>query len=447
MIIAKTLRKAGILVILCFVFINIQSVSSQSFVKVKNAHFEINGKPYYFLGTNMWYACYLGSLKVSGGRERLVRELDRLHTLGIDNIRILGASEEGIKENKLPFCIQKAPGVYDEELLEGLDFALNEMSKRDQHAVIFLNNFWDWSGGMLQYLRWVKGDHAFDTTKIEVWYRTITVHGLFYSNDSAQELYNKYVRFIVNRKNKFNGLLYKNDPTIMSWQLSNEPRPGPENYIGDENVPKFVKWVDKTAALIKSMDQNHLVSAGSEGIFGCIQKSDVYLKAYASTNIDYLNVHIWVKNWTWFNPDKFAETYPNAVKQAAEHLKLHISLARTLNKPLVYEEFGIDRDMGNLNPGTPTFARDKYLDAMFQMVHDSASKGSPIVASNFWAWGGEGIPLKQVGSNIDVTNYVGDPFTEPQGTNSVFSNDSSTLKILKKHTKLMKELSERAIQK
>ena len=33
-----------------------------------------------------------------------------------------------------------------------------------------------------------------------------------------------YVRFIVSRKNCYTSLLYKDDPTIMAWQIGNEPR-------------------------------------------------------------------------------------------------------------------------------------------------------------------------------------------------------------------------------
>lgn len=33
-----------------------------------------------------------------------------------------------------------------------------------------------------------------------------------------------YVRFILSRRNTRNGLLYSEDPTILAWDLVNEPR-------------------------------------------------------------------------------------------------------------------------------------------------------------------------------------------------------------------------------
>ena len=47
-------------------------------ITVKDGQFVKNGKPYYFIGTNMWYATILASEGEGGNRERLARELDSL---------------------------------------------------------------------------------------------------------------------------------------------------------------------------------------------------------------------------------------------------------------------------------------------------------------------------------------------------------------------------------
>jgi mannan endo-1,4-beta-mannosidase len=69
------------------------------FVRVSGGHFERDGKPYYFVGTNMWYGAILGSEGRGGDRRRLCRELDYLKRNGIDNLRILVGSdgEEGVR--------------------------------------------------------------------------------------------------------------------------------------------------------------------------------------------------------------------------------------------------------------------------------------------------------------------------------------------------------------
>ena len=63
------------------------------FVKVNGTHFVHNGKPYYFAGTNLWYGCYIGSSGEAGDKPRLLRELDSLHAIGLDNLRILAGSD------------------------------------------------------------------------------------------------------------------------------------------------------------------------------------------------------------------------------------------------------------------------------------------------------------------------------------------------------------------
>ena len=46
---------------------------------------------------------------------------------------------------------------FNETLLRGLDHALAEMGRREITAVIYLTNFWEWSGGMMTYLYWTNG--------------------------------------------------------------------------------------------------------------------------------------------------------------------------------------------------------------------------------------------------------------------------------------------------
>ena len=64
-----------------------------NFVRVNGTRFEVNGKPYYFVGTNFWYGLNLGSKGAGGDRKRLLRELDKLKAMGVTNLRIMAASE------------------------------------------------------------------------------------------------------------------------------------------------------------------------------------------------------------------------------------------------------------------------------------------------------------------------------------------------------------------
>ena len=85
------------------------------FVTVENGHFLKDGKPYYYVGTNFWYGAILGSEGQGGDRNRLIKELDYMKKIGIDNLRILVGSdgERGVTTKVEP-TLQVKPGVYNE---------------------------------------------------------------------------------------------------------------------------------------------------------------------------------------------------------------------------------------------------------------------------------------------------------------------------------------------
>ena len=106
------------------------------------------GKPYHFMGCNIWYASILGSTGVGGDRERLCHELDLMKEVGITNVRILSGPDAGsLLANPAKPYLQMAQGMLNDTILVGLDYVIAELEKRDMEAVIYLNNAWDWSGG------------------------------------------------------------------------------------------------------------------------------------------------------------------------------------------------------------------------------------------------------------------------------------------------------------
>lgn len=67
-----------IFTLLFVLFCTLTASAHNGFVSVRNGLFERNGKPYYFVGTNMWYGAILGSEGRGGDRHRLCSELDYL---------------------------------------------------------------------------------------------------------------------------------------------------------------------------------------------------------------------------------------------------------------------------------------------------------------------------------------------------------------------------------
>ncbi len=418
-----------------------QNYSVNNFITVKGDRFFQGDTPYFFVGTNLWYGCYLGSTGITGDRERLKNELDRLKSINVDNLRILASSEKSSIKKSLKPAIQTELGVYNEELLEGLDYLLFEMAKRNMHAVIYLNNYWEWSGGMGQYNAWAEGVEVVDPGDVSKnWQEFNDFVSSFYRNEKANKYFRQFIKSIVTRKNIYTNKYYLEDPTIMAWELANEPRPG-----NGEEVNKYVKyyynWIDNTASYIHTLDPNHLVTTGNEGWMGSNGSEEIYLTAHKFKNIDYMTFHLWAKNWGWFDANRIEETYEISEKNAVDYVNKHIGYARKLNKPIVLEEFGIPRDFEYLVRGTLTTARDRYFKKIFEVVADSALAGAPIAGTNFWSWGGDGFKKSDDGVWKEGDPFIGDPPQEPQGLNSIFNTDYNTLKIIYEHGLKMKSLN------
>lgn len=417
-----------------------KSPAPDSFVKVRGGRFYLQEKPYYFAGANLWYGAYLGSTGKSGDRDRLRKELDILGRHGINNLRVLAASESSELAMSLRPTFQPVPGEYNEELLQGLDFLLMEMGKRDMKAVIFLNNYWQWSSGMSQYVNWVTGKPIIDPDVSKDWDGFMQMSASFYRLKEAQALFREYVNAVVNRRNSYTGIYYRDDPTIMSWQLANEPRPGSDQ--GGRQYYKFFKdWIVDTASYIRSLDSNHLISTGSEGSWGTLKDKELFMDSHATPNVDYLTFHLWVKNWSWFDIKRPEETFEAAVGKAYAYIDEHIEMARKLNKPIVMEEFGVERDNGDYRIKSGTVYRDRIYQSFLDLIHRRAAEGAPIAGSNFWGWGGFGRARGKDFIWREGDPFTGDPPQEPQGLNSVFDVDVSTLEILKAHAAAMQRLA------
>lgn len=412
---------------------------ANDFVRVHNGKFQLRGQRHFYAGANMWFGYYLGADERSG-RRRIVRELDRLQKLGVTNIRLLAGSETSSLAGAIPRSVTRAPHDYDESLLVGLDFCLAEMARRDMRAILYLSNYWQWSGGLAQYVRWITNEVIPDPDKPKIgggdWHAFMEFSARFYKTPAAVELYRDYASNLIHRRNTVNGRIYRDDPAIMTWELANEPRPSADN---PADIATFYDWVNATAQFIHEQDPNHLVCTGSEGIRGSLDKEEVFIAAHNKPAIDYVSVHVWARNWGWIKEPVLGAEFETAAGRARDHLERHTQIAtEILKKPLVLEEFGLPRDHETYAPGTPTTARDEYYRRLFAQVAESCAAGRALQAANFWAWGGEGRANSPADS---AAAFLGDPPHEPQGWNSVFDTDISTQAVIKAANEKLAALS------
>ena len=182
--------------------------------------------------------------------------------LGISNVRVLASSEGPDRESLFPGrfdalgaptpwrilpSMQPSPGAYNEAVVAGLDFLLAEMARRDMTAVLMLGNMWPWSGGFAQYVSWATGvpiPFPLAASDVE---RFLKFAKAFFNTADAVRHWLRHVRYVLTRVNSLTGVPYRDDPTIMAWELANEPRPM-------KRVAAYRAWVDSVTALLKELD-------------------------------------------------------------------------------------------------------------------------------------------------------------------------------------------------
>src|SRR5262245_32692103 len=95
--------------------------ANEGFVTVVNGQFSLNGAPFYFIGTNAYYLPNMASPSW-----KLTKAVDQTMTmattLGITVLRTWGFCEGVI--DCATFSYQPSRGVYNDEMLKGLDYVL-----------------------------------------------------------------------------------------------------------------------------------------------------------------------------------------------------------------------------------------------------------------------------------------------------------------------------------
>ncbi|MBN2132146.1 MAG: cellulase family glycosylhydrolase [Sedimentisphaerales bacterium] len=393
---------------------------SERFVRVDGGRFELRGERHVFVGANFWQAVHMAMAGPQGDRERLASELDRLQDLGVNNIRILAAFEgpDGEPYRATP-AMMIEPGQYNQAVLDGLDYLIAELDRRGMWAVVALSNFWEWSGGMAQFVAWDTGT-SIPYPATHGWNAFGDFTAAFYGSDRCQQWYRQHIRTIIQRVNPYTGRAYRDEPSIFAWELANEPNRFPP------------AWIHETARFIKSLDRNHMVTTGAEGDI-----SAPFDAAHKSRHIDYATIHLWPQNWRWYDPQA-PDSYAEAEAKARDYFGRHAEHARKLGKPLVLEEFGLARDWepghDHYDPAAEVTHRNRFFAAMYDCVLESAAAGGPVAGSNFWAWSGQARPGEA---------WIGDPPHERPGWYSVYDADASTLQLIEKHAAALRGVAGR----
>lgn len=288
----------------------LHTTAQSGFVEVSDTSLVLDGKPFFFSGTNDWEV--LGSGQYRQNVDVLFQLMKDMN-MNAFRTRAYGNYPDGFHPDK---------NTYNEAMFEQLDYLIARADSMGIKLVLILANFWDPHGGIQKYVDWSSA-LTYDSTNSAV------SRSQFFTDAECKQMYMEYVAYVINRTNSITGKVYRSDPTIIIWELMNEPR-----CFADPTGVTLAAWIDEMAGYIKSIDPNHLVATGEEGFY--IDHPTMGTYAYNNSasgtdfllnnqtgNIDLCSIHCW--------PDHWNMPYGDGVKWHQEHVR---DAHQVLGKPV-----------------------------------------------------------------------------------------------------------------
>ncbi|GAB3402291.1 cellulase family glycosylhydrolase [Flindersiella endophytica] len=305
--------------------------ASSGFVTRHGATLKLDGKPFRFNGSNNYYLMYKSPLMVDD-------VFADAKAAGFTVLRTWGWLDIGNQDGS-DSVHGKVDGIYfqywngtrpayndGDDGLAKLDYVLYKARQSGIKLVIPFTNNWRDFGGIDQYVRWRGGQY----------------HDDFYTDAVIRGWYKDWISHVLNRVNSYTGVRYKDDPTVMTWELGNEPRckgSGVYPQSSTCTTKTVVTWADEMTRHIKSIDHKHLASVGDEGFYCDDPASSDWtlncgegVDSLALTRlpaVDVMSYHLYPDGWG---------------KDAAwgtGWITRHVRDARRIGKPVMLGEFGI----------------------------------------------------------------------------------------------------------
>ncbi|KAJ4914674.1 hypothetical protein Rs2_00224 [Raphanus sativus] len=187
---------------------------------------------------------------------------------------------------------------------------------------------------------------------------------------------------VLTRKNTITGRVYKEDPTIFSWELINEPRSTGSTILQS--------WVKEMASYVKSIDSNHLLEIGLEGFYGdskpertvynpggTILTGTDFISNNQVPEIDFATIHIYPDSWLPLQSSRTGEQDEFVDKWIGSHIQ---DCDNIIKKPLLITEFGKSSKF----PGFSLEERNKFFKRVYDVIYDSARTGGSCTGGVFW---------------------------------------------------------------
>jgi mannan endo-1,4-beta-mannosidase len=268
-----------------------------------------------------------------------------------------------------PNGLQPSPGVYNEKRFRQVDYIIYQANKNNIKLIPTLVNNWPDYGGKDQYLRWAGKNSETD-------------QALFYTNPQIKSIFQNYIQYILSRKNAYTNIKYSDDPTILAWDIMNEPR-GPDQ-------SEMNNWLRSMAGYIKEHDPNHLVFAGTEVSYSPENTEEQSSSLCETNEIDICSMHLYL----FYEKKPLNRNY----EDVTEFIQRQRNYAKKVNKPLLLGEFGVPSD-------TLPFGKDPLF-IMEQIIDDA--RDNDLAGYLIWDY-----------ADTQYTNFTFTPTGDTQGRYSL----------------------------
>jgi mannan endo-1,4-beta-mannosidase len=314
------------------------AAAQDELVRVDGTALVVNGEPFSFVGANV------AVMHGPAHRAALETTLDAVVADGGRVVRFwaLGEAPEDAPAWTDDFALWRGPHGSIAASFAHLDRVLEACRARGLFAIVVLANRWSDYGGLPQYLRWA--DVPFELDE----------HGvlpelslpLFFGSARARALYLAHVERIVGRTNERTGVAYRDDPTILAWELFNEISAPPRARAA------LVAVLEESAARVHALDPNHLVSAGHVG-WELSRDERTFEAAISARGIDYADAHAY--------PAAYGRV--RALTEIDAWVAARVATARRAGRPLVFGEVGFTATRPRVLGGDRARALDRFLRA------------------------------------------------------------------------------------
>ncbi|XP_039829905.1 mannan endo-1,4-beta-mannosidase 8-like isoform X2 [Panicum virgatum] len=174
-------------------------------VERRGPHLRASGRPFIVHGFNTYWLMYFAADPAT--RPAVTAAFADAAGAGLNVCRTWAFNDGGYR------ALQLKPFSCDEEVFQALDFVISEARKYKIRLILSLCNNWKDYGGKPQYVRWGK-EAGLDLTSDDD----------FFSDPTIKSYYKAFVKAVSTRINTITNVAYKDDPTILAWELINEPR-------------------------------------------------------------------------------------------------------------------------------------------------------------------------------------------------------------------------------